>query len=67
MEQRVTVKQAASELQMGVLTVQCLMKEGRLPIGYAQKKEGCSRYSFYIYRHLLDEHKRNLGLDKHSH
>ncbi len=62
MEQRVSVKQAAKELQMGILTVQCLMKENRLPIGYATKKDGCSRYSFYIYRHLLDEHKKYLGL-----
>lgn len=62
-ETRVTTKQAAKELQMSVLTLQCLMKEGRLPIGYAQKKEGCSRYSFYIYRHLLDEHKKRLGID----
>ncbi len=62
MGERITTKQAAKELQMSVLTVQCLMKEGRLPIGYAQKKEGRSRYSFYIYRHLLDEHKRYLGL-----
>lgn len=62
MDQRVTTRQAASELQMSVLTVQCLMKEGRLPIGYAQKKEGRKKYSFYIYRHLLDVHKRYLGL-----
>ena len=62
-EKRVTTKQAAKELQMGVLTLQCLMKEGRLPIGYAQKKERCSRYSFYIYRHLLDEHKKQLGIE----
>lgn len=61
-DQRVTIKQAAGELQMSILTVQCLMKEGRLPIGYAQKKEGRQRYLFYIYRHLLDEHKRYLGL-----
>lgn len=62
MDQKVTTKQAASELQMGVITLQTLMKEGRLPIGYAQKKDGCSRYSFHIYRHLLDQHKQYLGL-----
>jgi hypothetical protein len=62
MDQKVTTKQAANELQMGVVTLQTLMKEGRLPIGYAQKKAGCCRYSFIIYRHLLDEHKRYLGL-----
>lgn len=62
MEQKVTTKQAARELKMGVLSLQALMKEGRLPIGYAIKKDGCSRYSFIIYRHLLDEHKQYLGL-----
>ncbi len=31
-ETRVTTKQAAKELQMGVLTLQCLMKERRLGI-----------------------------------
>lgn len=66
MNQKVSTKQAASELQMGILTLQNLMKKGELPIGYAQKRDGCCRYSFHIYRHLLDEHKRYLGLDKHS-
>lgn len=61
-ELRVSVKQAASELHMGVLTVQCLMQEGRLPIGYALKREGKSRHGYYIYRGLLDEHKRQLGI-----
>jgi hypothetical protein len=60
---RVTVKQAASELHMGVLTVQCLMQQGRLPIGYALKKDGKSRYGYYIYRGLLDAHKRQLGIE----
>lgn len=60
---RVSVKQAASELHMGILTVQYLMQKGELPIGYAVKKEGKSRYWYYIYRGLLDEHKRRLGIE----
>lgn len=60
---RVTTKQAAEELHMGVLTVQCLMQEGRLPIGYAVKKNGKSRYGYYIYRGLLDAHKQKLGIE----
>lgn len=60
---RVTTKQAAEELHMGVLTVQCLMQEGRLPIGYAVKKKGKSRYGYYIYRGLLDAHKQKLGIE----
>ncbi len=62
-EKRVTTKQAASELHMGVLTLQCLMQEGKLPIGYALKREGKSRHGYYIYRGLLDEHKRQLGIE----
>lgn len=62
MQERVTVKQAAKELRMDVLTVQYLMKNGQLPIGYALKKEGKSRYGYYIYRKKLDNVKEELGL-----
>lgn len=62
METKVTTKQAASELHMGVLTLQCLMQEGKLPIGYALKRDGKSRHSYHIYRGLLDEHKKQLGI-----
>jgi hypothetical protein len=59
---RVTVKQAAKELQMDVLTVQCLMRQEKLPIGYALKKEGKTRYGYYIYRGKLDAVKKELGI-----
>lgn len=58
--QRVTTKQAAKELNMDVETLQYLMRNGRLPIGYALKKEGKTRYGYYIYRGLLDTHKRQI-------
>lgn len=61
---RVSVKQAAKELHMSQLTLQCLMQKGRLPIGYALKREGRSRYGYYIYRGLLDAEKRRIGIDK---
>lgn len=61
-QERVTVKQAAKELRMSILTVQCLMKSGQLPIGYALKKEGKSKYGYYIYRKKLDNVKAELGL-----
>lgn len=61
-EVRVTTKKAAKELHMDVLTLRELMKIGKLPIGYAIKKEGKTKWGFYIYRHLLDEHKRTLGI-----
>lgn len=61
-EVRVTTKKAAKELHMDVLTLRELMKIEKLPIGYAIKKEGKTKWGFYIYRHLLDEHKRTLGI-----
>jgi len=33
-----------------------------LPIGYAIKREGKSKWGFYIYRHLLDQEKERLGI-----
>ncbi len=36
--ERVTTKQAASELEMDLDTLQFLMRENRLPIGHAIKK-----------------------------
>lgn len=59
---RVTVKQAAKELNMGTLTVQYLMREGRLPIGYALKKDGKSRWMYIIYRGDLDKCKKEHGI-----
>ncbi|MBQ0111638.1 MAG: hypothetical protein KBT03_00745 [Bacteroidales bacterium] len=61
-EIRVQTKVAAKELHMDVLTLRELMKHGNLPIGYAIKKDGKSKWGFYIYRHLLDEHKKHLGI-----
>ena len=60
--ERVTTKQAAMELHMDICTLQCLMKNGQLPIGYALKKDGKTRHGYYIYRGLLDAEKKRLGL-----
>lgn len=54
--ERVTTKQAAAELNMDLDTLQFLMRENRLPIGHAVKKEGKKRFSYYIYRGLLDKY-----------
>ena len=59
--ERVTTKQAASELEMDLDTLQFLMRENRLPIGQAVKKEGKKRFSYYIYRGLLDQYKEFLN------
>ena len=42
--ERVTTKEAAKLLNMDVVTLQFLMRQERLPIGYAIKKDGKSRY-----------------------
>ena len=60
--ERVTPKNAAKELQMDVITLRELMKREKLPIGYAIKREGKSKWGFYIYRHLLDQEKERLGI-----
>lgn len=60
--ERVKPKIAAKELQMDVITLRELMKIGKLPIGYAIKKEGKTKWGFYIYRHLLDQEKERLGI-----
>ena len=58
--ERVTVKQAAAELNMADDSVRYLMSAGRLPIGHAVKKEGCNRTTYYIYRAALDTYKNSL-------
>lgn len=58
---RVSTKQAALELSMDVDTLQYLLQNNRIPIGYAVKKEGKKRNSYYIYRGLLDTYKKQLN------
>jgi hypothetical protein len=58
--ERVTTKQVAKELNMDVEALQYLMRNDRLPIGYALKKDGKTRHAYYIYRGLLDTYKRQL-------
>ncbi len=51
---RITTKQAAEKLNITQLTVQVLMQQDRLPIGYAVKNPGSSKYHYVIYQELLD-------------
>lgn len=59
--ERVNTKQAAAELNIGVDSLQYLMQMEKMPIGYAYKKPGCKRYSYIIYRGLLDQYKQQLA------
>ena len=58
--ERVTTKQAASELNRDLETLQYLMRQERLPIGYAVKREGAKRGAYIIYRGLLDQYKKTV-------
>lgn len=51
---RITTKQAAEKLNMTLLTVQVLLQQEKLPIGYAVKNPGSSKYHYIIYQELLD-------------
>lgn len=59
--ERVTTKEAARELNMDVETLQFLLRNDRIPIGYAVKKEKATRHSYYIYRGLLDTYKKQIA------
>lgn len=64
--QRVTAEQAAKELNMNIESVYYLMQQGRLPIGYALKRDNAKRYAYYIYRGLLDAEKERIAEGKSS-
>ena len=51
---RITAKEAAEKLNITQLTVQVLMQQDRLPIGYAVKNPGSTKYHYVIYQELLD-------------
>lgn len=63
-DNRVSCKQAARELQVDLITLYQLMQRGMIDIGYVIKKEGKTKYSYYIYRALLDKEKERLGINK---
>lgn len=59
--ERVSTRQAAKELNMDVESVQYLMRQERLPIGFAMKKEKATKFTYYIYRGLLDAEKQRIA------
>lgn len=59
--ERVTAREAAKQLNMDIVTLEFLMRNNRLPIGYAVKREGKKRYNYVIYKGLLEAHKRYLA------
>ncbi len=60
--ERVTTKEAADELGIGVETVKGLMRQGRLPIGTIYRKDKRSKRATYIiYREWLNNYKEGMN------
>ena len=57
---RVSTKVAAEELNLSVDSLQYLMQQNRLPIGFAAKKPNAVRFSYFIFRESLDSYKEAL-------
>lgn len=58
--ERITTQQAAKELNINIVGLQTLLQQEKLPIGYAVKKPGSKRYTYYIFRELVDSYKREI-------
>ena len=58
--ERMTTAKAAKELNINILGLQTLMQQEKLPIGYAVKKPGSGRYTYYIYKELVDGYKKRV-------
>ena len=57
---RITTKQAAAELGIGVDSLQYLMQDNRLPIGFVTKRKKGIRHTYYIFRESLDSYLETL-------
>jgi len=58
--QKMTVAEAAKELNLTVITIRLLMQKEKLPIGYAIKNEGAENYHYIIFKELVDGYKRRV-------
>ena len=57
---RINTKEAAQKLNMSVLTVQVLLQNDKLPIGYAVKNPGSTQYHYIIYDELVEGYKKRV-------
>ena len=57
---RITTKQAALELGIGVDSVQILMQQNRLPIGFVKRKPKSKRHTYFVFRESLDNYLLSL-------
>lgn len=58
--ERMTTADAAKELNINIVGLQVLMQQGKLPIGYVLKKPRNTRYSYIIYKELVDGYKERV-------
>lgn len=58
---RITVAEAAKELNMTVLAVRYFMQTGQLNIGYVMNRPGSQRATFYCFMEAVQAEKRRLN------
>lgn len=58
--ERMTTAEAARELNINIPGLQLLMQQEKLPIGYAIKKEGSSKYTYIIFKELVEGYKKRV-------
>lgn len=58
--ERITTAQAAKELNLNIVGLQTLLQQEKLPIGYAIKKPHSNRYTYIIYKELVDGYKKRV-------
>ena len=58
--ERITTAEAAKLLNINIVGLQVLMQQEKLPIGYAVKRTGSTRYTYYIFKELVDSYKKRI-------
>jgi ACT domain-containing protein len=58
--ERISTAEAAKELNLNILAIQVLMQQEKLPIGYAIKKQNSTRYTYYIFKELVEGYKKRV-------
>lgn len=58
--ERVTTKEAAKALGIGVDSLQFLMQQDKLPIGYVTRKPNSPRRTYFIFKESLENYIESL-------
>lgn len=64
--ERVTTKEAAKALGIGVDSLQFLMQQDKLPIGYVTRKPNSPRRTYFIFKESLENYIESLKNNKVS-